>query len=90
MITTAQRPDERVQQGYRWVLSRPASPAEVAELSALVSETQSVLAREPWRAVALADLESRDDAPVDEAIEWASWTAAANVLLNLDETLMKR
>ncbi|MBL9139943.1 MAG: PSD1 domain-containing protein [Verrucomicrobiales bacterium] len=90
MIDAASLPGERIQHGYRRVLARTATPTEVAEMAALAADLQSTFERQPWRAVALADLESRDDAPAAEAVELASWTAVANVLLNLDETLMKR
>lgn len=90
MMHAASLPDQRVQHGYRWVLSRNPTPKEVQEMATLAADVESTFQREPWRAVALADLESRDEAPAEEAVELASWTAVANVLLNLDETLMKR
>ena len=72
----------------------PAGPAptdaEVQEVAALYKNAAATYAAAPDQAAALI---ANPDNPPPSGIppaELAAWTAVANVLLNLDETLMKR
>jgi hypothetical protein len=68
------------------VLLRPPRPEEVAPLVRLQAEAREALAPAPEQAAALAG----PAAPAGSApADLAAWTAVANVLLNLDEFLMK-
>ncbi|MBI5689374.1 MAG: DUF1553 domain-containing protein [Verrucomicrobia bacterium] len=79
-------PDEQVREGLWRVLLRPPRPEEVAPLVRLQAEAREALAPAPEQAAALAG----PAAPAGSApADLAAWTAVANVLLNLDEFLMK-
>ena len=83
----------RLQLGFERVLSRPAKPAEVEAMTKLYDATRRHYADKPGDAKKLA---TEPLGPVPESLksvpvaELAAWTAAANVLLNLDEALMRR
>ena len=83
-------PTERLRYGFRLCLARPPADAEAARLVALYEQARQRLAGSPAEAVKLA---SEPLGPVPQGMdvtELAAWTVVANVLLNLDETLMKR
>lgn len=80
---------EKAAAGFRRVLLRAPAPAELAPLVALHAEALAGFTREPEQA---AQLIANPDLPPPAtfaAPDLAAWTAVANVLLNLDETLMK-
>jgi hypothetical protein len=80
---------EKAAAGFRRVLLRAPVPAELAPLVALHAEALAGFTREPEQA---AQLIANPDLPPPatfSAPDLAAWTAVANVLLNLDETLMK-
>ncbi len=85
MIDAGGKTEERVRRGYQLVLARPPSAPELDELARLVEEVKALFAKDAGRAAALT---GREESAA--TTELASWTTAANVLLNLDETLMKR
>ncbi len=77
-----------------WMLQRctqrPPSAADAADLAALVRAQREAYAKDPAAAkaaVAVGDLPA--DASLDP-VDLASWTLAANAVLNLDEVLNKR
>lgn len=74
--------------GFRRVAARQPSQAELDELSALFQRTQAAYANNPTAAVKMA---TDPLGPIPQgavAADLAAWTVVANVLLNLDETLM--
>ncbi|HEX7860353.1 MAG TPA: DUF1553 domain-containing protein [Verrucomicrobiae bacterium] len=76
---------ERIKFGVETCLGRPANEKEVNRLAELFGEAMAEFAKNPEeKAKKFANDEGA------EPIELAAWTAVANVLLNLDETLMKR
>ncbi len=82
--------EDKVRDGFRRVLLRAATDAEVAPLAALYRRSRADFERTPDQAAALiANPENPPPATLAPA-DLAAWTAVANVLLNLDETLMKR
>jgi hypothetical protein len=82
---------ERLQTAFRRVLIRAPRTEEVSALTALLERAWADYRAAPDQAAAFVGLKRSKDAPVPaETVELAAWTAAANVLLNLDETLMKR
>lgn len=90
MVRAAASPSDRIRHGFRLVLARPPSDREIEELSALHADVRQGFAHEFDRARALAtDPLGPPDFDIDLR-DLAAWTAVANVLLNLDETLMKR
>ncbi len=83
-------PAEKIRAGFRRVLLRPPSDAELKPLVRLQAEALASYTAAPDRAAALIANAENPPPPNLPAAELASWTAVANVLLNLDETLMKR
>ena len=80
----------RIHDGFRRVLARPPTDAEVQEVAALYKNAAATYAAAPDQAAALiANPDNPPPAGIPPA-ELAAWTAVANVLLTLDETLMKR
>ncbi len=79
--------------GVRRVLSRPPTPAELARFTKLIEATRARYAAAPDQAAKLATVPLGpvpDGLKAVPAAELAAWTVAANVLLNLDEALMRR
>jgi hypothetical protein len=76
---------ERIRHGFELCLTRPPSEKEVHRLSELFGEAMAEFAKAP-------EDKAKKIAPANatEPVELAAWTTVANVLLNLDETLMKR
>jgi len=82
--------EARLGRGFEAVLSREPSGAEVEELKGMLAEVRTVFAADPKRAASMAGERTGATAVGADPVELASWTVVANVLLNLDETLMKR
>ena len=81
---------DRLRDGFRRTVSRSPSEAELARLVALYEETRKRYAADPELARAMA---TDPIGPLPEGmdhVELAALTVAGNVLLNLDEMLMKR
>jgi hypothetical protein len=81
---------DRARLAFRHCLTRPPSESEVRKLVALHDETLALFKDDSARATAMA---ANPIGPVPEGAdvaELAAWTAVSNVLLNLDEALMKR
>ena len=81
---------ERAARGFRVVLARHPSPAEIDRLVSLHDEARAGFAGHPDEAQAMAT-DPLGPVPSDLGIEiddLAAWTVVANVILNLDETFM--
>jgi len=90
IINVGNTPAERATLGFRLVLARPPSADELARLVKLYEESREKFAKNEKEAIRLAT-EPLGPASKDMAIvDLAAWTVVGNVLLNLDETLMKR
>ena len=91
MITSGgATPKERLSLGFRQVLTRPATDRELSRLEQLVSESRTAYAKDKTKATQMATMPLGPlPAGIDPA-EAAAYTLVANVLLNLDETLMKK
>ena len=83
------KPEERAAFGLRVCLAREARPAEVKKLAALAEKEQVRYQAEPEAAVKLLKFAGAADKTTSPA-ELAAWTVVANVLLNLDEFVMKQ
>lgn len=81
---------EKARFGFRLCLSRPPSEVEVERLVRLYETTRTPFLKDLKRA---NDLAANPLGPVpagSDVAELAAWTVVGNVLLNLDEMLMKR
>ena len=77
-------PADQVRTGFRLCLARPSGDSETRRLVALFEEALAYYKLDAGKAAAMAGSAKPDGAEI------AAWTTVANVLLNLDETLMKR
>jgi hypothetical protein len=82
--------EERAEYGFRLCLARPPSPAERERLAALYHQSRERLAPTPAQAEKLATDPLGPLPAGSDPVELAAWTVVGNVLLNLDEMLMKR
>jgi hypothetical protein len=83
-------PEERLGTVFRWVLTRSPTPDELRILSAGLTGHLEHYRQQPEAATKLLAV---GEAPRDEAVdttELAAYTAMANLILNLDETITKQ
>ena len=83
MVESGDSKIERIHEGFRRTLIRDPDAEELQRLLQLVEATREQFSQQRELAKQLAVGEG-------EPIELATWTLVANVLLNLDEMLMKR
>ena len=81
---------QRLQVAFQLCTSRSATQAELPTLENLLSTAREQLKQNPQDAMKLATDPLGPTPEGAEATELAAWTALCNVLLNLDEVLMKR
>jgi len=81
---------DRVRDGFRRVVARLPSEAEAKPLLVLYENALATYQREPEQAAALIAQPGNPPPKSVSIPELAAWTTVANVLLNLDEALMKR
>jgi hypothetical protein len=72
------------------VLTRQPDEAEQADLLAFVKDQTAAFAKDPARAKAFLGKDAKEKTPDSEIASLAAWTALARLVLNLDETLVKR
>ncbi len=87
--TADESQEQSVIHAFQACLIRPPSQREVRRLVRFVQATRKHFAAHPDAARDLATDPLRPPAPDADIVELATWTATANVLLNLDEMLMK-
>jgi hypothetical protein len=83
-------PQDKARHGFRICLTRPPYDRELARLVELYEESRAGFESQPEQARQLVAGASGPPAGEQEVTELAAWTVVANVLLNLDELLMKR
>jgi mono/diheme cytochrome c family protein len=81
---------DRVRYALRAVLSRPPQAAELSRLEKLYAQSLARFAKQPEAARKLATEPLGAPPKEMNVAELAAWTVVGNVLLNLDEALMKR
>ena len=89
MVEVAGSPEEKLAQGFRWTLVRAPKSEELKPLLALYAKSRERFSREPQQALAVATVPLGPLATDANVAEFAAWTVVGNVLLNLDEFLMK-
>ncbi|MHC4876720.1 MAG: PSD1 and planctomycete cytochrome C domain-containing protein [Planctomycetota bacterium] len=80
----------QITNGFRRVLARKPSPAELQKLTDLLVETQTEFAVDRDTATELVTAAGIADRASQGPEQLAALTVVANVLLNLDETLMRQ
>lgn len=89
-LTTAADPDAKLTLAFRLVLARPPSAKERQRLRLLQAQVLETFQADPKSAVAMATDPIGPVPTGAEPADLAAWTTVCGVLLNLDETLMKR
>ncbi|MBL9169975.1 MAG: DUF1553 domain-containing protein [Verrucomicrobiales bacterium] len=90
MASAGATPADKARHGFRLCLSRSPAETELSALLKLYARTYERFVGDASRAKELA-VASMSEAPKGaDVAELAAWTVVGNVLLNLDETLMKR
>ena len=90
MLQAGDAPSERLLTGFQRCLSRSPEPAELDRLVQLYRQVRARYAKDPELAKKMAT-DPIGPAPKDTNLaDLAALTVAGNVLLNLDEMLMKR
>ena len=90
MIAAGENPADGARLGFRWCVGRPPTEVELARLVALFERARGRLATNGDAATHLAT-EPLGPAPAGmDVVQLAAWTVVGNVLLNLDETMMRR
>ncbi len=81
---------DRVRHGFRLCLAREPTEAETVRLVQLFETVRASMAREPGKALSLATVPLGPQPAGSNVADLAAWTVVGNVVLNLDEMLMKR
>lgn len=82
--------EEKIAHAFQLCVSRTPTAQETAKIKSLFESARARYDKEQEKALAMA---TKPLGPLPDgagAIDLAAWTVVANVLLNLDETLMKR
>jgi hypothetical protein len=80
---------QKIQYGFSLCLCRPAKTAELERLLSFYEETRATYAKDPAQAATAAMQPLGPIPKALDAVDLAAWTALGNVLLNLDEMLMR-
>ena len=81
---------DRARHAFRLCLTRPPEPGELDRIERLHQQALAKLRPHPDQALRLAADPLGPPPKGADVTELAAWTVVGNVLLNLDETLMKR
>jgi hypothetical protein len=81
---------ERAAYAFRLCLVRPPKPEELTRLVKLFDDAKAVLKDDARKATQLATVPLGPVPAGMDVADLAAWTVVGNVILNLDETLMKR
>jgi mono/diheme cytochrome c family protein len=90
MAAASGSPIEKLTLGFRQCVARPPTDAETKRLLALYEEAKADYAKDPNAAKTMATVPLGDAGPSADYADLAAWTVVANVVMNLDEFLMKR
>lgn len=90
MIEAGDDPQTRIEFAFHQCLIREPSDAELERLSRLASEAYQQYSAQLEKAKQIATDPLGDLSEEADVAEYAAWTVVCNVILNLDEMLMKR
>jgi hypothetical protein len=88
-ISTAATPEQRARWAWDRCLCRAPSEAELRSVLQLQQEAYDRFLKDPGAARRLTGASGDDNVSHEDVAELAAWTAVGNVLMNLDEFLMK-
>jgi hypothetical protein len=80
---------EKAGAGFRLCLARPPRNSELKQLTGLYDAARAQYAKDPKNAKKMATETTGNAGKDNDVIDLAAWTVVGNVLLNLDETLMR-
>jgi len=89
LLTEATGTDQRITLAYRLTLSRPPAARELELMRPFLEEQLTLYQSQPEAAKALATAGRAPRPDSLDPAEHAAWTAFANVMLNLDETITR-
>jgi hypothetical protein len=89
MAESAGATDDKIRHGFRLCLARPPRVGELQRLVELYEEARANYAKAPEQAKELATNPAGPAPDKMDIVELAAWTTVGNVLLNLDEMLMR-
>ncbi len=90
MVKNGRSPAEQARWGFQQSLSRPPTDAELTDLVKLFNNARERFAKDVEKARKLATNPLGQLPDGADPVDLAAWTVTANVLLNLDELLMRR
>lgn len=90
LVAAGSTPADRIEHGYRLCLSRSPSSAELTRMSDFFSKSLERFKADEVKAKEVATKPLGEPPAGSDLAELAAWTLVGNVLLNLDEILMKR
>jgi hypothetical protein len=90
MIAAGATPEEKLRRGFELCISRAPTKAETTKVLELFENARLRYAYSPQDAFNVATKPIGEAPKGVELADLAAWTVVGNVLLNLDETLMKR
>ncbi|MBI4622078.1 MAG: DUF1553 domain-containing protein [Verrucomicrobia bacterium] len=89
MAVAGSAPADKLHHGFRLCLTRAPRDKETEALLALYARTRERFVRDPEQAIAVATNPLGALPAEADPVELAAWTVVGNILLNLDELLMK-
>jgi hypothetical protein len=90
MAAAGTTPADKARHGFRLCLSRPPTEEELKGLVELYTKTHQRFGSDEVKARDVATKPLGEAPKESDLAELAAWTVVGNVLLNLDEMLMKR
>jgi len=90
MNAAGPKPEEKIRRGFELCISREPTDRERKEILDLHDKTKARFANDPEKAKSVATKPLGAAPEGTDVADLAAWTVVANVLLNLDETLMQR
>jgi hypothetical protein len=89
MMQSAVAPEDRVSYAYRTVVSRSPSDKETAAVLALYEKQLAGFMKAPERTKSVVTFGESKAPPELDANELAAWSVIANLILNLDESIVR-
>ena len=90
MAAAGSAPADKARYGFRLCLARRPTEPELAGLVRLYERSRDRFVAQPVKAKSVATQPIGEAPAGSDVVELAAWTVVGNVLLNLDEMLMKR